>query len=114
MPLELNAVDHFTRWFDSYTNRFFGADECINAHLRMKQEHTRRTRAEILALAGQLMLDERQRWVAEVVALFHVPSRAFLNPCPGAPRRHSLMVRENWPTVIGASFFMLLLFRQPH
>jgi putative nucleotidyltransferase with HDIG domain len=71
MPMERYALDTFTRWFDSYANRFFGADECVNAHLRMKQEHTRRTRAEIVALAGELMLDERQRWVAELVALFH-------------------------------------------
>ena len=29
------------------------------------------------------------------------------------PRRHSLMVKGNGPGVLGASFFMLLLFRQP-
>ncbi len=69
--MESSSLDNLTRWFDAYTNRFLGDDECVNAHLQMKQEHTRRTRAEILILAEQLALDDQQRRVAEVVALFH-------------------------------------------
>jgi putative nucleotidyltransferase with HDIG domain len=69
--MESYSLDNFTRWFDAYTSRFFGDDECINAHLQMKQEHTRRTREEILVLAEQLALDDQQRRVAEVIALFH-------------------------------------------
>ena len=37
----------------------------------MKQEHTGRTCKEILELAEQLALDDRQKQIAEVVALFH-------------------------------------------
>ena len=71
MPMESYSLDNFRRWFDSYTNRFFGDDECVNAHLQMKQEHTGRTCQEIRELAGQLALDDRQKQIAEVVALFH-------------------------------------------
>jgi hypothetical protein len=69
--MESYSLDNFKRWFDAYTNRFFGDDECVNAHLAMKQEHTRRTCEEILVLAQQLALDDQQKQIAEVVALFH-------------------------------------------
>jgi hypothetical protein len=69
--MEPYSLDNFRRWFDSYVNRFLGEDEWINAHLLMKQEHTRRTCEEIGVLAGQLGLDDHQKRTAEVVALFH-------------------------------------------
>lgn len=69
--MESYSLDNFRRWFDSYTSRFFGADEYINAHLQMKQEHSGRTCQEILELAERLALDDRQKQIAEVVALFH-------------------------------------------
>ncbi|OHB63667.1 MAG: hypothetical protein A2Y77_13270 [Planctomycetes bacterium RBG_13_62_9] len=69
--MELEHLDNFRRWFDAYTSRFFGADEYINAHLRLKREHTRRTCEEILSLAEQLGLDDNQKRIAEVVALLH-------------------------------------------
>ncbi len=71
MSIEPFSLDNFRRWFDSYVNRFFGEDEFVNAHLRMKQEHTHKTCEEIRVLAGQLALDEPQQRIAEVVALFH-------------------------------------------
>ncbi len=71
MPMESYSLDNFRHWFDTYTSRFFGDDECVNDHLRMKQEHTRRTCQEILVLAGQLALDDHQKQIAEIVALFH-------------------------------------------
>jgi hypothetical protein len=64
-------LDRFKRWFDIYTNRFFGQDEYVNRHLRGKQEHTRRTCEEILFLSEQLALDDHQKRIAETVALFH-------------------------------------------
>jgi hypothetical protein len=66
-----DSLDNFRRWFDSYTNRFLGEDAYINSHVRMKQEHTGRTCKEILVLAEQLALDDQQKQIAEVVALFH-------------------------------------------
>jgi putative nucleotidyltransferase with HDIG domain len=69
--MEPSSLDRFRRWFEAYTSRFLGADECVDAHVRMKQEHTRRVCKEILVLAEQLALDEQQKQIAEVAALFH-------------------------------------------
>ena len=69
--MELHHVENFRRWFDAYVNRFFGEDEYVNVHLRLKYEHTQRTCEEILRLAEPLALDDDQKRVAEVIALFH-------------------------------------------
>jgi len=69
--MESYSLDNFRRWFEAYTSRFLGDDECVNAHVRMKQEHTRRTCEETLVLAERLALDDQQTQIAEVVALFH-------------------------------------------
>ncbi|MEN6575123.1 MAG: HD domain-containing protein [Phycisphaerales bacterium] len=69
--MEPCRLDELKRWFDAYTGRFFGPDEYVNMHLRLKQEHTRRTCGEILHLAGRLALEENQTRVAEAVALLH-------------------------------------------
>jgi len=69
--MEPYSLNNFRRWFDSYTSRFFGPDEYVNAHLRTKQEHTTRTCQEILILAEQLALEDHQKQIAEMVALFH-------------------------------------------
>lgn len=69
--MEPRWLDELKRWFDAYTNRFFGQDEYVNLHLRLKQEHTRRTCEEMLYLAGRLSLDENRMRVAETVALLH-------------------------------------------
>jgi hypothetical protein len=69
--MEPRWLDELKRWFDDYTNRFFVQDEYVNVHLRLKQEHTSRTREEMLYLAGRLALDENQTRVAETIALLH-------------------------------------------
>lgn len=69
--MEPRWLDELKRWFDAYTGRFFGHDDYVNVHLRLKQEHTRRTCQEILYLAGRLSLDENQVRIAETVALLH-------------------------------------------
>jgi len=69
--MEPRWLDELKRWFDAYTGRFFGQDEYVNLHLRLKQEHTRRTCEEILYLAERLALDDNQRRIAETVAWLH-------------------------------------------
>ncbi len=69
--MEPCRLDAFEEWFDAYTGRFFGDDEYVNRHLRLKRAHTRRTRAEIVALAERLGFDANRRRLAETVALFH-------------------------------------------
>ncbi len=69
--MDPNALPRFIRWFDRYVVRFFGDDEYVNANLRLKQEHTARTREEITLLARDLALDENEARIAELTALFH-------------------------------------------
>lgn len=69
--MKQEQVARFRRWFEDYSSRFLGGDEYVNIHIRLKQEHTKRTCEEILFLAGQLALDESQKYIAEVIALFH-------------------------------------------
>lgn len=69
--MEPYSLDNFRQWFDSYTSRFFGDNEYVNAHLQMKQEHTGRTCREIRGLAAHLALDAHQAQIAEIIALFH-------------------------------------------
>lgn len=69
--MKQEQVERFRHWFEEYTSRFLGDDEYVNIHIRLKQEHTKRTCEEILFLAEQLGLDEDQRYLAEVIALFH-------------------------------------------
>jgi hypothetical protein len=69
--MEKGQVERLRVWFDEYASRFFCDDEYVNAHLRLKQEHTARTCEEIGLLAEHLELDANQKRVAEVVALLH-------------------------------------------
>lgn len=69
--MKQEQVDRFQHWFMEYTSRFCGDDDYVNAHVRLKQEHTERTREEMRFLVERLALDEEQRRIADVVALFH-------------------------------------------
>ncbi len=69
--MKQEQVERFRLWFEEYSGRFLGDDEYVNIHIQLKQEHTRRTCEEILYLAERLALDENQRYLAEVIALFH-------------------------------------------
>jgi len=69
--MEQRQLEKFRVWFDDYVAGFYGADEFINANLKLKEEHSRRTCEEMLYLAGELDLADNQKRIAEVIALFH-------------------------------------------
>jgi len=69
--MEQNQLEQFKRWFSQYSSRFLGDDEYVNAHLRLKQEHTTRTCEEIVRLARELALDDDEIRIAELTALLH-------------------------------------------
>ena len=66
-----DQLDRFKRWFDGYTDGFFGDDDYVNANLKLKQEHTKRTCQEIVLLAQELALNANEMRIAELIALFH-------------------------------------------
>jgi len=69
--MEQEQLEKFRIWFDDYVAGFYGDDEFVNANLKLKEEHSRRTCEEMQYLAQELDLRENQRRIAEVIALFH-------------------------------------------
>ncbi|MHC4085985.1 MAG: HD domain-containing protein [Planctomycetota bacterium] len=69
--MELQQLKKFRAWFDDYVADFYGDDEYVNANLKLKEDHTRRTCKEMLYLAKELSLSDEQIRLAEVIALFH-------------------------------------------
>jgi len=69
--MEQEQLKKFRAWFDDYVAGFYGNDEFINANLKLKEEHSRRTCEEMTYLAEELGLTENQRRVADVTALLH-------------------------------------------
>ncbi len=69
--MEQEQLEKFRVWFDDYVARFYGNDEFINANIKLKEAHSRRTCEEMLYLARELGLAGNQRRIAEVIALFH-------------------------------------------
>jgi len=69
--MDHHTIGEFRDWFERYVAGFYGDDEYVNANIKLKEEHSRRTCQEILYLTGQLQLDDNQRRLAEAIALFH-------------------------------------------
>lgn len=59
------------RWFKAYVKTFYSEDPDIQAHIRLKEEHTTRVCARMYELASSLDIPARQRRLAKIVALFH-------------------------------------------
>ena len=69
--MEQKQLDKFRVWFDDYVAGFYGDDEVVNANLKLKEKHSRRTCQEMLYLAEELDLEENQKRLSETIALFH-------------------------------------------
>ncbi len=64
-------VRAFRRWFTEYVQTFYTDDADIQAHVRLKEEHTDRVCERMRELASALRLTEEQNALAETIALFH-------------------------------------------
>ena len=69
--MEQTQLDKFRVWFGEYVAGFYNDDEVVNANLKLKEKHSRRTCREMLYLAGELGLEENQKRLSETIALFH-------------------------------------------
>jgi len=69
--MEQEQLEKLRVWFDDYVNGFYGNDEFLNANIKLKEAHSRRTCEEMLYLAGELGLAGNQRRIAEAIALLH-------------------------------------------
>ncbi len=64
-------MEKYREWFDDYVAGFYGDDAYVNANLKLKEDHSRRTCNEMRYLAEELSLSDNQRRVAELIALLH-------------------------------------------
>ena len=69
--MEQEQLEKIRVWFDDYVAGFYGDDEPINANLKLKEEHSRRTCEEMLYLIGELDLAANQKRIADVIAILH-------------------------------------------
>ena len=61
----------FRSWFEDYTKRFPSADAAVEANLNYKKEHSQRVRDYMLTLGRELDLNTNQKYLTEVIGLFH-------------------------------------------
>jgi len=64
-------LEKYREWFDDYVARFYGDDVYVNANLKLKEDHCRRTCNEMRYLADELSLSDNQRRIAGLIALLH-------------------------------------------
>lgn len=64
-------MEKYREWFDDYVAGFYGDDAYVNANLKLKEDHSRRTCNEMRYLADELSLSDNQRRIAELIALLH-------------------------------------------
>jgi len=69
--MDQEDLDKLRAWFENYVAGFYGDDESVNAGLKLKEDHTARTCADMLYLADELGLADSERRIAETIALFH-------------------------------------------
>lgn len=62
---------HLQDWFDKYVQSFYSEDVDVQAHIRLKEDHTARVCNLMRELAASMNLAPEQALTAEVVALLH-------------------------------------------
>lgn len=61
----------FRCWFSEYVRSFYSEDPDIQAHVKLKEDHTARVCERMSELAESLAISPEQQFLAEMVALFH-------------------------------------------
>jgi hypothetical protein len=69
--MERQQLSGIFGWFDSYAASFYGQDNFINANLKLKEEHSRRTVDEMRYLAQCFGFNDKDIALAEAIGLLH-------------------------------------------
>ena len=72
ISMEQELLEELRAWFDDYVTGFYGEDEYVNANLKMKQSHSRRTCTVMLDLADQIGLASENLLVLGVIVVFYL------------------------------------------
>ena len=68
-------LDSLYRWFRDYVGGFTSDNPRVQAHLKLKDQHTYRVCAEMRHLVKCLALPDRDARIAEAIALLHDTGR---------------------------------------
>ena len=64
-------LEQLKAWFAGHIATFYGDDEFVNTHLKLKEDHTDRVCAEMNELTEKLGMTENDKLIAETIALLH-------------------------------------------
>jgi len=73
--MEQLQFKNLVEWFNSYVAGMYGKDDYINANLKLKEEHSKRTAAEMRYLGEMLNMKQEDRYLAEAIGLLHDAGR---------------------------------------
>ncbi len=69
--MEKTEFSNLEQWFEAYLMQMYGTDDYINANLKLKEEHSRRTAREMRELAEELNWPAEDKILAEAIGLLH-------------------------------------------
>ena len=69
--MKQKKLEELRVWFDDYVAGFYGDDEFVNANIKLKEDHSKRTCEEMAYLVEGLGLEPNQRRLLEAIALLH-------------------------------------------
>lgn len=64
-------VDSYKIYFNDYVNQFIASHKDLAENIEIKAEHSRKVSKEIVGLAENLSLSEKEVLLAEIIGLFH-------------------------------------------
>ncbi|MDF2570388.1 MAG: hypothetical protein K0R55_1992 [Sporomusa sp.] len=71
----MGNIQYLYDWFHGYVRTYYTDDKFIMDRVLLKEEHSKRVAGISANLASDLVLDPRQKTIAEVIGLFHDISR---------------------------------------
>lgn len=69
--MQQQQLDEFKQWFNAYVATCYGEDPYVNANLKLKEGHSRRTCKEMQYLVEELALSDSDKRIAQTIAIFH-------------------------------------------
>ena len=69
--MKQKKLEELRVWFDDYVAGFYGDDEFVNANIKLKEDHSKRTCEEMAYLVEGLGLEPNQKRLLEAIALLH-------------------------------------------
>jgi hypothetical protein len=69
--MEQQQLDELKAWFNAHVANCYGQDGYVNANLKLKEDHSRRTCGEMVYIVNELGLGDGDRCLGEAIGLLH-------------------------------------------